>query len=164
MERGEGTDNHPMSAAALVLFAFQGDAITAPPTDFTQSSCDRTARPGDPSLVNASNNCTASPLFSVQRSCAPTDAPRGTGVLPHPTCVRWQNVKTAQIRSVKVSGGWDQSIIARKSRDLPATVARRPTRMAGRRVQGEGQKPTSIEPRKTSVGRRHSIAEYCGYR
>lgn len=41
MERGEGTDNHQMSAAALVLFAFQGDAITAPPTDVTWPSCDR---------------------------------------------------------------------------------------------------------------------------
>jgi len=42
--KGErGTDNYPMSAAALVLFAFQGDAITAPPADVTWSSCDRTS-------------------------------------------------------------------------------------------------------------------------
>ena len=41
----EGADNRLMSAAALVLFAFRGDAAAAPPTDLLLSVC-RTADTG----------------------------------------------------------------------------------------------------------------------
>jgi len=33
VRKEEGADNRLMSAAALVLFAFRGDAAAAPPTD-----------------------------------------------------------------------------------------------------------------------------------
>ena len=77
-ERGS-TDNHPMSAAALVLFAFQGDAITAPPADVTWPAAIEAERPL--ALEQPYR------LF-VQHNCASTD-PTGVFTTSHP----WLSVK-----------------------------------------------------------------------